>query len=138
MPSFSQTSLERLNSCHDDLILIFSTIVADTDCSILCGHRDQAEQTRAYVSGNSKVQWPDSKHNQEPSLGVDVAPWPFDWEDEKAFCFFAGKAVAVANRLFKDGAISHKLRWGGDWDGDGQTNDQTFYDLVHFELVEVD
>ena len=28
-----------------------------------------------------------------------------------------------------------KLRWGGDWDGDWQTRDNTFDDLPHFELA---
>ena len=26
------------------------------------------------------------------------------------------------------------FRWGGDWDGDGQTDDHTFIDPMHFEL----
>jgi D-alanyl-D-alanine dipeptidase len=26
-------------------------------------------------------------------------------------------------------------RWGGDWDGDGDQTDQTFFDGVHFEMV---
>ena len=39
-------------------------------------------------------------------------------------------------------AMSIPLRWGGDWDGDtllsGRDPDQTFDDLVHFELKEQD
>jgi len=27
-----------------------------------------------------------------------------------------------------------RVRWGGDWDGDGSTKDQTFHDLGHYEL----
>ena len=27
------------------------------------------------------------------------------------------------------------LRWGGDWDGDGDRTDQTFNDLMHWELI---
>ena len=27
------------------------------------------------------------------------------------------------------------IRWGGDWDLDGVTTDQTFMDLAHFEIV---
>ncbi len=27
-----------------------------------------------------------------------------------------------------------EIRWGGDWDRDGDTTDQTFNDLVHWEL----
>ena len=28
-----------------------------------------------------------------------------------------------------------KLRWGGDWNDNKDFSDQTFDDLVHFELV---
>ena len=27
------------------------------------------------------------------------------------------------------------IRWGGDWDSDGQTLDHTFFDAPHFEMV---
>ena len=38
-------------------------------------------------------------------------------------------ALAAVNRVH--------LRWGGDWDEDGEPiTDQTFNDLVHFEIVE--
>ena len=29
-----------------------------------------------------------------------------------------------------------RLRWGGDWDGDNELRDQTFNDLVHFEVID--
>ena len=28
-----------------------------------------------------------------------------------------------------------KLRWGGDWDRDTQVKDNSFDDLLHFELI---
>jgi len=28
------------------------------------------------------------------------------------------------------------LRWGGDWDRDTEVQDNSFDDLVHFEIVE--
>ncbi len=28
-----------------------------------------------------------------------------------------------------------KIRWGGDWDMDGDLKDNSFDDLVHFEIV---
>lgn len=28
------------------------------------------------------------------------------------------------------------LRWGGDWDSDTEVNDNSFDDLVHFEIKE--
>jgi peptidoglycan L-alanyl-D-glutamate endopeptidase CwlK len=48
---------------------------------------------------------------------------------------FAGWVMCVAMRLFEKGKITHKLRWGGDWSMDWYTEDQSFFDGVHFELV---
>ena len=71
-----------------------------------------------------------SKHNQEPSLAVDVAPWPIDWNDSHRFYHFAGFVLGIA------AALNIRLRWGGDWDSDFDLRDQTFFDLPHFELEE--
>ena len=43
----------------------------------------------------------------------------------------------VAAKLLEEGKITHKLRFGGDWDADTYTDDQNWDDLVHFELAEV-
>ena len=43
---------------------------------------------------------------------------------------FAGYVQGVAEQL------GIKIRWGGDWDSDFDFKDQTFNDLVHFELRE--
>jgi hypothetical protein len=29
-----------------------------------------------------------------------------------------------------------KIRWGGDWDSDGEIKDNSFDDLVHVELID--
>ena len=42
----------------------------------------------------------------------------------------AGYIQATADKL------GIKIRWGGDWDSDGDLDDQTFMDLGHFELVD--
>jgi hypothetical protein len=47
----------------------------------------------------------------------------------KAFARVAGVMLACA------GARGYVVRWGGDWDNDGDLMDQEFHDLPHFELV---
>lgn len=32
--------------------------------------------------------------------------------------------------------LTGRIRWGGDWDRDHDVKDQTFNDLVHFEVVD--
>ena len=136
MPSFGTVSLSRLTTCYPDLQILFAVVVEKFDCSVLCGHRDEAGQTAAYESGNSQVEYPNSKHNSYPSMAVDVAPYPVDWDDIHRFYYFAGQVMAIAAMLYEKGEMEHKVRWGGDWDGDTQVKDNKFNDLVHFELIE--
>jgi hypothetical protein len=39
MPVFSQTSLEKLNTVHSDLQILFKTVVQYFDCSVVSGLR---------------------------------------------------------------------------------------------------
>ncbi len=78
----------------------------------------------------SKIRWPDGKHNTVPSSAVDVTPYPVVWDDRERQTLFAGFVLATAKAMDID------LRWGGDWDRDTEVRDNTFDDLVHFEIVE--
>jgi peptidoglycan L-alanyl-D-glutamate endopeptidase CwlK len=142
MPKFGTTSKERLSSCHNDLQIIFNEVVKSYDCIILEGHRSVERQQRLYKEGKSKIDGINKKgkHNYMPSLAVDVAPYfnntpHVRWNDTTSFYLFAGYVIGVSDILYKNGVISHILRWGGDWDSDKDIHDQTFNDLVHFELI---
>jgi peptidoglycan L-alanyl-D-glutamate endopeptidase CwlK len=139
MPNFSTTSADRLFTCDVLLRKIFNHVVEYHDCSILEGHRGQIRQDELFnaTPQRSKVKWPDGKHNSQPSKAVDVAPYPIPknwgadhWKDKVKFYEFAAIVLYEAKKQ------NIKLRWGGDWDGDGDYHDQTFDDLVHFELLE--
>ena len=111
------------------------------DHSLQVGYRDKEDQTKAYKSKNSKVQWPDSYHNELPSMAVDAAPYPLpinwgeDSRDEyEKFRYFAFYVLGVADVLYAIGAIDHQLEWGGDWDNDKDVTDNSFNDLLHFQL----
>jgi len=129
MPQFSSTSQRKLNQCDPRLVALLSKIVEQFDCTVFTGHRDQEEQNELFRQGKSKLQFPHSKHNQSPSLAVDVAPYPIDWEDRERASYFAGYVMGVAEYMGLD------IRWGGDWDKDWQVRDNSFDDLWHFELV---
>lgn len=137
MPSFSQRSLDRLNTCHPDLQRVFTRVIEIIDCTILEGIRSDERQAELHRQGKSKLDGVSkrSKHQgvegpggSTVSAAVDVAPYPIDWGDEKRFAFFAGVAMAVGCEM------GIALRWGGDWDGDHDFSDQSFHDLPHFEL----
>ncbi|MBD3284696.1 hypothetical protein GF395_04650, partial [Candidatus Uhrbacteria bacterium] len=117
MPEFSEESLRRLRTVDHHLQVLFKVVIQHRDCTILEGYRDQVTQNRYYAEGKSQLQWPDGKHNSVPSKAVDVAP------------FFPNSGVSM-NRLevvefghyvlgVRDCLnMGHKIRWGGDWDGD--------------------
>lgn len=128
MPKFSQRSLQRLKTCHPDLQKLFEEVIKTYDCTIQEGHRSNERQEQLFDEDKTKLRAGQSKHNKTPSIAVDVAPYPTDWQDHKAFIFFAGYVFATADKL----GIS--IRWGGNWDGDSEFNDQKFNDYPHFEL----
>ena len=128
MPAFSIASKEKLAQCHPDLQRVFERVIAHFDCTILVGQRSEADQNAAFAAGRSKLKYPQSKHNKRPSMAVDVSPYPIEWGDRDRQHFFAGVVMGTAQ------SMGIKIRWGGDWDGDTETKDNTFDDLVHFEI----
>lgn len=129
---FSPSSLEKLETSTQLLQDIFHAASRFIDCTILEGHREEAEQEGAFESGASKKHWPYGTHNKKPSTAVDAAPYPVCWDETpknlKRFYYFAGIVKGIAFLM------GIPIRWGGDWDSDNDLNDQTFNDLVHFEI----
>lgn len=127
---YSEISYSRLVECHKDIQLVFNTVIKRRDNSILCGFRDKEDQDKFFKEKKSKVIWPNSKHNLMPSLAIDSSPYPIpDWKDYRLFDHYAGYVLGIADSL------NIKLIWGGDWDNDADLNDQTFNDLIHFQLI---
>ena len=115
--------------CHVSLAIV------PFDLSVTCGRRSRAAQEQAVRDGHSRVHWPNGKHNVERegdlARAVDIHPYPIDWHDSRRYLYLAGVMQAVAH------ARGIRLRWGGNWDGDGVlVTDQRLVDLPHFELVE--
>ena len=128
MPRFGSRSINRIKTCDQRLQELFYEVVKHFDCTIIEGHRGEERQNKAYNDGKSKVKYPNGKHNQFPSVAVDVAPYPIDWSDRDRFHYFGGFVLGVAKQK------GLNIRWGGDWNQDTQTKDNKFDDLVHFEI----
>lgn len=133
MAQLGDASKRKLSTCELDLQTIVQEAVKVCDLAVVYGHRTDVEQEELYTAGKSKLTAGNSKHNIFPSHAVDVAPYPIDWSEtglaHARFYFLAGVMMTIAQRL------GIKLRWGGDWNGNGVFSDQTFHDLGHFELV---
>lgn len=101
------------------------------DVSLITGHRTASEQDALYPT-YTKVKWPNSKHNSVPSLAVDLQPYPYPADNEtklrQQLAYIAGRVIQWAKQKGYD------IRWGGDWDQDGDNVDNNFDDLFHFEV----
>lgn len=136
MPKFGQSSFKQLATAHPDLQVLFYEVIKHIDCQVLEGFRNQADQEAAVRKGNSKVHWPNGKHNHSPSYAVDVAPYPVDWKNTQRFFWFSGVVMGISELLFVSGKMKHKIRYGGDWNRNYNIMDETgLRDLVHFELI---
>jgi peptidoglycan L-alanyl-D-glutamate endopeptidase CwlK len=135
MYKFSEKSRGHLVCCHPDLQIIMNHAIKFVDFSVICGHRNEREQTEAYNKGTSKLKWPKSKHNKFPSEAIDIVPYPTGYGDEKQFYILSGVLKVVIKQLKNACVIGNKIRWGGDWDSDGDLNDQNFDDLAHYEIL---
>jgi peptidoglycan L-alanyl-D-glutamate endopeptidase CwlK len=142
MNELSKKSKEKLATCHEDIQLIVNTAIkiSNVDFGVAEGHRSIKLQKQYFLEGKSKID-PDvqlGKHNLVPSMAVDIFPFidgKAKWENEH-LSYLAGIFHAVAEMLYADGKIKHKLRWGGNWDMDGIILiDQSFDDRPHMELV---
>lgn len=136
MPQFGKSSLQKLATLDPRLQKVLNKAIQNgPDMTIIYGHRTKEEQDKEFNSGNSKLQWPNSKHNSSPSLAVDIAQWDsklngINWEDLKSFHVLAGYILGIGAEM------GIKLRWGGDWNRNFSYTDQTFHDLPHIEVVD--
>jgi len=132
--AFGERSKARLSTCHPLLIALFGRVIRRPDLphdlTILCGHRGQAEQEKAYKAGASRLRWPNSKHNQTPSMAVDVAPIvggavSWDWAAYHKIAPIIRAEWAAMQAEGLTGAT--RLEWGGDF--------ATLKDGPHWQLA---
>jgi peptidoglycan L-alanyl-D-glutamate endopeptidase CwlK len=125
----SENSINKLATCDERLQRVMNAAIKKIDFKIICGYRNEAEQNKAFCEGKSKLKFPYSKHNKNPARAVDIAPYPLLFDaKQKDFIELARVILDTAK------ALNIAIRWGGDWDGDGYWNDETFFDGAHFEV----
>ena len=144
MAVLSQKSKDKLSTCHPDIQKVILEAVKQFDFTVLYGTRTVDEQFELYKQGRtlSNGVWvktgrtvteldgkvKKSKHNSTPSLAVDLAPYPIDWNNIQRFKDMAKVVLACAKNLGVD------LVWGADWDSDGDIEEHKFKDYPHFQL----
>lgn len=133
---YSAKSKAKLDSCHPDLQKILNKAIKYYDITILEGIRTVERQKELVRTGMSKTM--KSKHLDQGdgySHAVDCALWPIDWNDRERFVFLQGYLKGLADQMYEAGEITHKLRLGVDWNGDGNIKEHSFFDGPHIELI---
>jgi len=124
MPRFGRRSKERLKGVDAKLVNVANELIKLMDVTVIEGLRSQERQNELVAQGKSKTKF--GKHVAGKAL--DLAPYPVDWEDRERFHYMGGLVRGIGHSL----GVS--VRWGGDWDSDGEIKDNSFDDLVHVEI----
>lgn len=124
----SQKGKDILATRHPDLQKVINASFEKMpfDITVLQSTIRTVEEQRANVAKG--VSWTmKSKHLD--GRAVDMAPYPIDWKDLGRFEQMAKVVLATAKEL------GIKVRWGGDWNQNGDWKDEKNYDGPHFELM---
>lgn len=131
-------SQQKLAGVHPKLVAVVERAIqiSKQDFMVTCGVRTLAEQQALYDQGRKTagpiVTWTmNSRHlPAADGLGhaVDLAPFPVDWDDTSKFDAIADAMLAAGKEL------GTKIRWGADWDSDGNRREARETDSPHFEM----
>ena len=124
MYKFGKRSRNRLKGVDSRLVNVLNELIKIMDVTVIEGLRSAERQEELLAKGATKVKY--SKHME--GKAVDIAPYPIDWNDRERFHYMGGMVRGIAKSLNLD------IRWGGDWDSDGEIKDNKFDDLVHIEI----
>ena len=124
MYKFGKRSKSRLKGVDSRLVNVLNELIKIMDVTIIEGLRSKERQQELLAQVKTKVKY--SKHME--GKAVDLAPYPIDWNDREMFHYMGGMLRGLGK------AMGVNIRWGGDWDSDGDINDNKFDDLVHVEI----
>ena len=124
MYKFGKRSRDRLKGVDSRLVNVLNELIKIMDVTVIEGLRSAERQKELLAKGATKVKY--SKHME--GKAVDIAPYPIDWDDRERFHYMGGMIRGIAK------ALNLNIRWGGDWDSDGEIKDNKFDDLVHIEI----
>ncbi len=128
-----KTSLARLQGVDETLVNVVKRAIeiSEVDFTVLEGVRTLERQRELYAQGRTApgkiVTWTMKSRHIE-GKAVDLVPYPLDWNDLEKFNKIKDAMFQAAREL------DVNLRWGADWDGDGNYREKGEYDSPHFEI----
>lgn len=141
MYSFGEKSENNLKGVHPKLIVVVRKALSYGVMDFSVGEGVRTLQRQHELLSTGATQTLNSKHLLQPDgfgHAVDLYPSPVNmaqvnrgyWPECIRFGLLAGLIMRAAQ---EEGV---QLRWGMDWDKDGQTLDHSFFDAPHFELID--
>lgn len=131
-------SRTNLTGVHPNLVkcVLAAAETCPVEFRVIEGVRSLERQKELYAIGRTKpgrkVTWTlNSKHRIQAdgtAHAVDLLPAPYDWKDTKPFDIVAKAMFDAAHKL------GIEIRWGADWDEDGQPRERGETDSPHFEI----
>lgn len=135
MYRLSQRSIDRLKGVDENLtklvVLAISRSPVDFGIAYLGGFRTAEEQAELYKEGVTKCDGKIRISEHQRGRAVDLIPMSIGKavQTKEMACIVAGTMFACASEL------GIKIRWGLDWNMNGDIRDNKFNDQAHFELV---
>ena len=128
-----KTSLARLKGVDETLVNVVKRAIeiSEVDFTVLEGVRTLERQRELYAQGRTApgkiVTWTMKSRHIE-GKAVDLVPYPLDWSDLEKF-------NKIKDAMFQSAKeLDVNLRWGADWNGNGEYREKGEYDSPHFEI----
>ena len=131
----SERSLFRMTNVNQNLVnvILFAIRRTPIDFGIawMGGMRTPEEQNKLFKDGYSQCDGYEklSKHQTGDAIDLNVFVNGKYVNNNEMMCIVAGVMFSCASEL------DIKIRWGLDWDSDGDIRDTGFRDIYHFELI---
>ncbi len=152
MYRFGKTSRQRLETCTADIqkLMHYAISTSMIDFGIGQGERTEDQQLEYFLAGLSRIdpripsQLKKAKHvtskDYPKARAVDIFAWvPGKKElmyDDIHLAYLGGHIMRCYQELRAKGEITCKIRWGANWDSDGElVYDHSLKDLPHYEEV---
>ncbi|HIE3655308.1 TPA: M15 family metallopeptidase [Yersinia enterocolitica] len=127
--NLSQRSEKNLLGVNPELVKVVRRAIQITqvDFMVIEGLRSAERQRELVTKGASQTL--NSRHLTGHAVDcVPLISGAIPWNDKSKF-------KAVADAMFQAAKeLGVRIRWGGDWNENGRSDDERFYDGPHFEL----
>jgi len=130
----SDRSLQRMRGVNPKLINVILLAIRRTPIDFgvawMGGLRTPEEQNQLFKDGYSQCDGYEklSKHQSGNAVDLNIFVESKFVDNKEMLCVVAGVMFACASEL------NVKLRWGLDWNENGDIRDNKFNDQYHFEL----